>query len=70
MYSLICIVTGSTLATLLPRKSTYQGTPFEFTWMPYGYVFMLGVGTTFISPVCGTRRPTMPDWMVKNSVPF
>ena len=34
VYSLIVIVSGSTLATRLPRKSTYHGTPFEFTWMP------------------------------------
>ncbi len=54
----------------LPRKSTYHGTPFEFTWMPYGYVLAVGVVASLISPVWGVSRPTIPDCSVNHNVPF
>src|SRR5712691_9083685 len=59
VYSLIAIVSGSTLAILFAPNSQKNGTPLELTTMPYGLDRGVGDVTSFSSPVFGLSRPTM-----------
>src|ERR1043165_4007825 len=71
LYSLISIVTGSSLATFGAPNSTRNGTPFELTTIPYGSDRGVGEVTILISPVFGSNGPVMfAPGTVKNKVPF
>src|SRR5262245_32425002 len=71
LYCRISIVSGSTLSKqLLPLQAT-QRLPSEATLIPYGLESGLATVTSLISPVAGTKRPTMLlTCKVNHRVPF
>src|SRR5215471_8934527 len=71
VHSVIAIVAGSTREIRLPPNSQMIGAPLESNTMPYGFERGCGYGTTLISPLFGSRRPTMFAFCALNqSVPL